>query len=82
MIYRRQLLKAHLNVSCGVCRRRLMVGEPVVVFEPPSGARRLTCELCEERAREAGWDLGEPAAPAAAPARSEQRRLRFRNAAG
>jgi hypothetical protein len=51
---RRALTTTVPEVSCEVCERRLLRGERPHTFLDGSSAR-LVCELCQDRAREAGW---------------------------
>jgi hypothetical protein len=51
---RRALTTTVPEVSCEICERRLLRGERPHSFLDGSSAR-LVCELCQDRAREAGW---------------------------
>lgn len=48
--------------DCAVCRRSVLVGEPLTPFHDARGDRHVpVCELCRDRARERGWiHAGEP----------------------
>ncbi len=48
--------------DCAVCRRSVLVGEPLTPFHDPKGDRHVAvCELCRDRARSRGWThAGEP----------------------
>ena len=42
--------------DCAVCRRSVLVGEPLTPFHDPRGDRHVAvCELCRDRARSRGW---------------------------
>jgi hypothetical protein len=49
--------------DCAVCRRSVLVGEPLAPYRDPRAERmQPVCELCRPRASERGWELaGEPA---------------------
>lgn len=49
--------------DCAVCRRSVLVGEPLTAFHDPRSDRvSAVCELCRARARTRGWEsVGEPA---------------------
>jgi hypothetical protein len=51
---RRALTTTVPEVSCEICERRLLRGERPQSFLAGSSAR-LVCELCADRAQEAGW---------------------------
>jgi hypothetical protein len=53
-LHRRALTTTVPEVSCEVCERRLLRGERPQSFLAGSSAR-LVCELCTDRALEAGW---------------------------
>ncbi len=48
--------------DCAVCRRSVLVGEPLTPFHDPRADRCVAvCELCRDRARSRGWsNAGEP----------------------
>lgn len=47
---------------CAMCRRSVLVGEPLIPFHDPRGDRHVpVCELCSARAQTRGWTItGEP----------------------
>jgi hypothetical protein len=49
--------------DCAVCRRSVLVGEPLTAFHDARAERTsAVCELCRPRARSRGWEpVGEPA---------------------
>jgi hypothetical protein len=64
-IRRRELITSHPEVACEVCERRLLRGEQPVSFLADNEVLQV-CELCIDRARQAGWV---PASEIDAPAR-------------
>lgn len=50
------------STHCAMCRRSVLVGEPLIPFHDPRADRQVTvCELCRSRARTRGWsESGEP----------------------
>ena len=69
---RRELITSHPEVACEVCGRRLLRGERPDSFF--ADARLIhVCELCTDRARQAGWVR---AAELSGPPREAYRRSR------
>jgi hypothetical protein len=60
---RRELVTSVPEVSCAVCERRLLRGERPESFLAGSQVQ-LVCELCGDRARQAGWVRASDAGPA------------------
>jgi ribosome-binding protein aMBF1 (putative translation factor) len=53
-IRRRELITSHPEVVCEICERRLLRGEQPASFVA-EGRSMQVCELCVDRARQAGW---------------------------
>lgn len=64
MTHRKRVKTAHHDLSCSVCGRRLMTGEPVTEFreEGEAGSVSLACDLCVPALQRAAR-RGEDAAP-------------------
>jgi len=72
---RRALTTTVPEVSCEICERRLLRGERPQSFLAGSSAR-LVCELCTDRAQQAGWVRANelPSAPREVYSRRRRRR--------
>jgi hypothetical protein len=53
-IRRRELTTSHPEVVCEICERRLLRGEEPASFLDQDKLMQV-CELCVDRARQAGW---------------------------
>lgn len=51
----KELRPIHDEIRCDVCERTMLKGERVVTYLVPGGQTVSVCELCEPRARRAGW---------------------------
>lgn len=52
---RKELRPVHDLVTCDVCGRTILKGERTEPYLAPGGQRKHVCELCADRAGEAGW---------------------------
>src|SRR5437660_14733 len=52
---RKELRPVHEEVTCEVCGRTILKGERTEPFITPSGERHTVCQLCTDRAQQAGW---------------------------
>ncbi|GAC1324269.1 MAG: hypothetical protein NVSMB25_21620 [Thermoleophilaceae bacterium] len=55
MEMKKELRPVHDEVSCAVCGRTILKGERTEAYLAPGGERHDVCELCSERASDAGW---------------------------
>jgi len=83
---KKELRPFHDHVTCEVCARTILKGERTEAYLAPGGERHAVCQLCFERAEEAGWirESAHGQAPARGPRPQERRplfgRLRRRSA--
>lgn len=76
----KELRPIHDEIRCDVCERTMLKGERVVTYLVPGGQRVSVCELCEPRAKRAGWirEAGASEVPARRSGSNEGRRTLLR----
>jgi hypothetical protein len=74
---RKELRPVHEEIACEVCGRTILKGERTEPFIAPSGERHTVCQLCTDRAQQAGWIRESAHLDAPATRRSEPRRPLF-----
>jgi hypothetical protein len=50
-----EIRRNHIETSCAVCGRTLLLGERTVAYERPEGDDARVCELCIDQADALGW---------------------------